>query len=140
MKLLSQIIVIEIALITTSCVSLKKVDYQRDSLSPEERIRKLERSGNSQIQRVAARSQEQRQADLVEIERFGLVQRAREDIQRKLGDVTVDSWTIGYFFSTNTVLCDVRYATPGTNRIQQIEFGYERTGTNWSLLWDAGLR
>lgn len=80
----------------------------------------------------------EREHDLAEIQGMGLVERAQRDISSRLTNATIEKWTIGYFMSTNTVWCDVRYRLPGGSDTLQQEFGYTRkTGTNWNLIWEV---
>jgi hypothetical protein len=128
-------------LLQVSCARSKRSESPPKELTLEQRVEDLENHMNSNRPAIDPEAfRKQYEADLAEIGRLGLVQRAEDDIRSHLGNVTVKSWTIGYFVNTNTVWCDVRYSMPPQEEVLQKEFGYARTGTNWTLMWDAGLK
>ena len=105
--------------------------------SVEQRVAELEQQLNANAsQSNKIDGWKQYEHDLAEIQSLGLIERAQQDFGRRLTNVTVESWRIGYFKHTNTVWCDVWYRLPGGREALQQEFGYSRKAdTNWSLVW-----
>ena len=123
-----------------SCSHSPTVTPATEQPSVEQRVASLEQQVNgtnpppndSEAQKEYAR-------DLAEIQKMGLVDRAKSDFSSQLPKAAIDSWTIGYFMQTNTVWCDFRYRLAGGSETLQQEFGYSRKPgtTNWTLLWNS---
>ncbi|HSU56001.1 MAG TPA: hypothetical protein VLT36_18230 [Candidatus Dormibacteraeota bacterium] len=76
------------------------------------------------------------QADLIEIRKLGLVDRAHRDFTNHLPGSQIEELNLGYFRDTNLVWCSVYYRSPTNAERQSHDFGYKRVfGTNWDLIW-----
>jgi hypothetical protein len=128
--------------LSVSCSRTPSAAPLAEERSIEQRVVDMERNLNSSASRLSeAEALEQHEHDLAEIQSMGLVERAQRDIAARLPNATVEKWSIGYVFSTNTVWCDVRYRLPGGSETLQQEFGYTRkSSTNWNLIWGAGAQ
>lgn len=129
-------ILIGILLLASCAHPTRSKRPQPRQLSVEERLQKLEdhlNAGNPPSS--ADESGKEYEANLAEIHRLGLFDRAQRDFHNRLPNATITSWGIGYFVDTNTVWCDVQYTMPDNAEILYKGFGYTRKlGTDWSLI------
>src|SRR5687768_7131063 len=116
-------------LLLISCSRTQIDAPQRDAprtedRSLEQRVADVEQSLNGNTPRISeAEERKEFERDFEEIQRLGLVERARRDISLRLTNATIEKWTIGYLRDTNMVWCDVQYRLPGSNELMQQEFG-----------------
>ena len=123
----------------TSCSHQPPVEPpQADQRSVRDRVAELDNLLSARKRPMTEQEiSRDREAQLREIQRLGLVERAERDFRDHLTNAVITSWSIGFFIDTNMVWCDVRYSAPGSDSTCQKEFGYTmKTGTNWSLLWE----
>jgi len=134
-----RLMLIASVVVSASCSRTRPAATPSGERSVEERLVELEQRINGDTPKLSdAEAKKQWERDYVEIENLGLVERSYGDFSTRLTNATVESWTIGYVWNTNMVLCDVRYRVPGNSETLQKEFGYQRKdGTNWDLMWRA---
>ena len=142
MQTTSFIVLLLGAMLSVSCRQAPSAAPLAEERSVEQRVVDMGRNFNSGASRPSeAEAMEQHEHDLAAIQSMGLVERAQRDIAARLPNASVEKWSIGHIFNTNTVWCDVRYRLPGGSETLQQEFGYtRRSSTNWNLMWGAGAQ
>jgi hypothetical protein len=127
------------------CTRPRTSKTNADDRTLEQRVQGLEQYLNEEKPKDSEKERHQQfRADFGEIQRLGLLDRARQDFINRLPNALVTNWSIGFFMDTNTVWCDMQYTVPGNEESLQKEFGYTRRtaaglGTNWILIWTDSI-